>query len=80
MKKRKHYNDLFEKYPSVVNVKQFALMLGGINEKTAQKLLRENKVKNYNIRSTYFIPKTYVVDYILSEEYQKYKIKLKAQV
>lgn len=80
MRKRKYYNDLFAEYPDLVTVKQFARMLGGVNEKTAQKLLRENKVKSFFIKTTYQIPKKYIIDYILSESYQNYKDKLKAQV
>ena len=57
MKTRKYYEQLFNKYPDVVTLSQFRNMLGGIGDGTARKLMRENRVKHYYIRSTYLIPK-----------------------
>ena len=42
--------------------------------------MRENRVKHYYIRSTYLIPKAWVIDYVLSDHYAEYKDQLKAQV
>ena len=53
MKNRKYYEQLFNKYPDVVTLSQFRNMLGGIGDGTARKLMRENRVKHYYIRSTY---------------------------
>lgn len=53
MKTRKYYEQLFNKYPDVVTLSQFRNMLGGIGDGTARKLMRENRVKHYYIRSTY---------------------------
>ena len=80
MKSRKHYEQLFGKYPDVVTLSQFREMLGGIGDGTARKLMRENRVKHYYIRCTYLIPKAWVIDYVLSDHYAEYKDQLKAQV
>ncbi len=80
MKNRKHYRKRFAKYPDVVTIPQFCEMLGGISDKTARKLLRENRVKHYYIRTIFYIPKEWVIDYILSAHYAKYRLKLRVQV
>ena len=80
MKNRKYYLDRFANYPEVVTLPQFCEMLGGIGDSTARKLMRENHVKHYYIRTTYLIPKKWVIDYILGTHYAKYRLKLKAQV
>ena len=55
-------------------------MLGGINEKTAIGLLRRDHVKHFRIRNAYMIPKVWVIDYVLSEHYAKYKNELSVQL
>ena len=80
MKTRAHYEKLFASYPDVVTLPEFQTMLGGIGDGTARKLMRENRVKHYYIRSTYLIPKAWVIDYVLSDHYAEYKDQLKAQV
>jgi len=77
---KKYYISLFESYPDVVDLEQFREMLGGIADSTARKLIRENRVKHYNIRNTYLIPKDWVVEYVLSKHYASYKRKLKAHI
>lgn len=70
----------FSLYPDVVTLQEFRQMLGGIGDKTARKLVRENRVKHYYIRNTYLIPKTHVIDYLLSTHYEKYRRRLKAHL
>lgn len=36
--------------------------------------------KHYYIRNTYLIPKTHVIDYLLSTHYEKYRRRLKANI
>ena len=71
---------LYKNYPEVVNLKQFREMLGGVCEITARRLLQENIVQHYLIRYTYYIPKTCVIDYVMSKHYKKYKKLLKHQI
>ncbi len=54
---RAYYEQFFKDYPDVVTVAQLCEMLGGISDKTAHKLIRQNVVQHYYIRNTYFIPK-----------------------
>ena len=80
MRTREPYEKLFEAYPDVVTLPEFAKMLGGIGDSTARKLMRGNHVQHFCIRHTYLIPKTSVIEYVLSEHYAKYRSALKAQV
>ena len=75
--KRTEYQDLFQPYPDVVTLPELCAMLGGIAEGTARKLLRGNQIKHFYIRTTYFIPKENVIDYLLSPHYRRYRTKLK---
>ena len=77
---KKYYKELFANYPDVVTLLEFRKMLGGIADSTARKLMRENIVKHYYIQCTYYIPKAWVIDYVVSTHYKKYKEKLKVQI
>lgn len=77
---KKYYRELFANYPDVVTLLEFRKMLGGIGDSTARKLIRENRVKHYCIQCTYYIPKTWVIEYVLSPHYQEYKDKLSVQI
>lgn len=79
-KTRKQYEQLFASYPDVVTIPEFCRMLGGIGDGTARKLLRENYVQHFYIRTTYLIPKEWVIDYVLSDHYNEYKESLKVQI
>lgn len=79
-KSKEHYELLFAAYPDVVTLPQFCEMLGGIGDSTARKLMRENRVRHYDIRRTYMIPKMWVIEYVLGDHYDEYKMSLKVQV
>ena len=74
---RKYYERRFIAFPDVVTLKDFRIMLGGIAEATALKLMHKNIVQHYFIRRTYYIPKQCVIDYLLSDHYAYYRLKLK---
>lgn len=80
MKNRKYYERLFAEYPDVVTVTEFCAMLGGICDKTARKLIRENHIKHFYIGATYLIPKEWVIEYVLSDHYAQYKKSLRVKV
>ena len=42
--------------------------------------MRENRVKHFYIQTTFLIPKAWVIDYVMSDHYNEYKILLKAQI
>lgn len=80
MNEREKYRRKYASYPEVVNLLQFREMLGGIADSTARKLMRENRVKHYYVRTTYLILKEWVIDYLLSTHYAQYRMKLKARI
>ena len=74
---RKELKILFSKYPDVVSLPELCAMMGGIGDSTARKLLRNGRIKSLMVRSTYYIPKKYVIDYLLSDHYKMYQQELK---
>lgn len=80
IKNKNYYEKLFEGYPDLVDVKIFREMLGGISDRVARKLMRENKVRHYVISLKYMIPKVWIIEYVLSDDYEEYKEKLKAKI
>lgn len=80
MKNKKYYESKFAEYPDLVTIPTFCEMLGGIAKNTARKLIRENRIKYFYIRCTYYIPKAYIIAYLLSDDYAEYKKKLKVRV
>ena len=77
---RFEYERKMERYPDVVTIEQFREMLGGIADGTARKLLREGRVQYFMIRTTYYIPKIRVIDYLVSQHYRKYRHKLRHRI
>lgn len=80
VKKQEYYERLFEPYPDVVTLDEFRAMLGGIGETAARKILHGNHIKHFFIRRTYRIPKVWVIEYVLSDHYAKYRQELKVQI
>jgi hypothetical protein len=79
-KTRIFYEELFAAYPDVVTLPEFCKMLGGIGDGTARKLIRQNRVQHFYINTTYLIPKEWVIDYVLSDDYKKYKEVLRVKI
>ena len=79
-KNREYYEQLFSSYPGVVILPDFQKMLGGIVEGTARKLLRGHYVQHFYIHDTYFISRVCIIDYVLSEDYAEYSLKLKVKI
>ncbi len=78
--KKETYTEKFLSYPDVLTLEQFRDMLGGIADSTARKLVKENRVKHFMIRTTIFIPKSSAIDYIIGTHYKTYKRKLKHRI
>ena len=51
-----------------------------IADSTAGKLLRGDHIERFVIMGTYYIPKKYVIDYVLGDHYAHYKNMLKAKL
>lgn len=71
---------LYADYPDVVTIKQFREMLGGISDCTARKLVQGDHVENFVVNGTYYIPKKFVIEYIMSPHYYVLQIKLKHRI
>ena len=69
MQDRNEYEVMFAMYPDVVSTKELRIMLGGICEKTALTMLRQNMIQHFRIGAVYQIPKVSVIDFMVSEEY-----------
>lgn len=80
MNNKDYYDNLFEGYPDVVTLPEFRRMLGGISDAAVRRLVHEKRVKSYYVNYTYLIPKCWVIEYVMSDDYQKYKKKLKATI
>ena len=63
MSKLDAYRTMFREYPDVVSVEQMSEMLG-ISEKSAYKLLRENRIDHFRIGRIYKIPKLHILTYL----------------
>lgn len=75
---RKYYERKFIKYPDVVDLLTFREMLGGIGDSFARRLVRENKVKHTFIKPNYWIFKSSIIDYLLSEDYASRRLRVRA--
>ena len=71
------YKKKFKGYPDLVTVLEFREMLGGIGDSFAQRLIRENKVRHFYIKPYYYIPKCSVIEYVMSEDYARRRLKVK---
>ena len=69
MQDRNEYEVMFAMYPDVVSTKELRIMLGGICEKTALTMLRQNMIQHFRIGAVYQIPKVSVIDFMVSEGY-----------
>lgn len=75
MPERFEYEIKFSNYPDVVTTKELMLMLDGICEHTALSLLQKGKIKHFRIGNRYRIPKIYVIDFMMSDEYTIFRRK-----
>jgi len=65
-------------YPDVATVKDLILMLDGISTRTAHSLLKKGKIKHFIIGHRYYIPKEYVIDFMVSDEYVSFRAKVES--
>lgn len=74
---RHYYWKRYRHYPDLVTVIQFREMLGGIGDTFARRLIQQGKVKHFFIKPNYYIPKSSVIDYVLSEDYAHRRLKVR---
>ena len=58
-----YYEKIFSEYPDVVDVKTMCQMLGQISTKTGYRLLKENKIKFFEIGRSFYITKFHILSY-----------------
>ena len=80
MNVRKYYEDKFAAYPDVVCLNDFRVMLGGVCEKTALKILEQGGIKYFIIKRRHLIPKVCVIDYLACLDFVPKDIKFPPQV
>ena len=76
MQERFEYELKFSNYLDVVTTKELMLMLGDVCEHTTLSLLQKDKIKHFRIGNRYRIPKTYVIDFMMSDEYTTFRRKI----
>lgn len=69
MKDKQYYTDALRDFPEVLNIEQFREIIGSVGINSTRLIITCNHVKSYRIRDTYFVPKEYAIDYLLSEQY-----------
>lgn len=72
---KKYYRKICRAYPDMVTLLQFREMLSGVSDNFARKLIHEKHVKSIFIKPHYYISKNSVIDYVLSEDYAKRKVR-----
>ncbi len=69
MSTRIEYETKLRDYPDLLTVKELPPILGGICDRTAFELIHENKIKYFRIGNKYLIPKAYLIDFMMSEDF-----------
>ena len=74
-KNRAYYQKLFQEYPDLVTQAQLQKMLNGISISFSSRLIHEKRVQSFFIKPSYYIVKDSVIDYVLSADYDRIKLK-----
>jgi len=68
---------MLEDCPDSMSTLNFREILGGVSEGFVLRLIRSGKIKAFKIGGNYIIPKTSVINYLVSPNYQAIKHRLK---
>lgn len=71
MKNRKYYESQLYRYPDVLSTTELKKVLGISSHMTVKKLIDQGKLQCFKLRNTYRFPKTYVIDFMMSDNYIK---------
>ena len=74
---RKRYVQQFKKYPDVVSVLTFRVMLGVLGDRFSRKLFLDGIVKAMFILPNFWIFKESIIVYVLSEDYAERRLKVR---
>ena len=79
MSTRIEYETRLRDYPDLLTVKELPPILGGICDRTAFELIHKSKIKHFRIGNKYLIPKAYLIDFMMSEDYSIFKKNVEAR-
>jgi len=71
MKNRKNFENQLHQYPDVLSTAEAKEVLGIASHMTIKKLIDQGKLRCFKLRNTYRFPKTYVIDFMMSDDYIK---------
>lgn len=74
---RLYYERRWADYPDVVDLNQFREMLCGIGDSFARRLMHENRVRHFFIKPNFWIPKTWLIDFVMSDDYAECRLSKK---
>ena len=69
MKNRKNYESQLCRYPDVLSTAELKKVLGISSHSTVKKLIDQEKLRCFKLRNTYRFPKTYVLDFMMSDDW-----------
>ena len=72
MKDRQYYEIQLCQYPDVLTMVELKKVLGCASDKTIKHLVDQDKIQYFMLRKAYRFPKTYVIDFMMSEDYVKF--------
>ena len=71
MKNRKNYESQLCRYPDVLSTAELKKVLGISSHATVKKLIDQGKLRCFKLHNTYRFPKTYVIDFMMSDDFIK---------
>lgn len=71
MKDRQYYEIQLCRYPDVLTTAELKKVLGGVSDKTIKNLIDQDKIQYFLLGKAYRFPKTYVIDFLTSDDYEK---------
>ena len=80
MKDRAYYENLFTSYPEVVSIPEFQKIMGNISYSAAKHLIDYRHIKYPCGQRAVYLPKEYIIDFLLSDYYQSFKKQLKTPI
>ena len=79
MSTRIEYETKLRDYPDLLTFKELRPIQGDICDRTAFELIHKNKIKHFRIGNKYLIPKAYLIDFMMSEDYSNFKKNVEAR-
>lgn len=77
MNTKAYYEELFASYPDMVDTQTFRTMLGGIGDRFARHLIRQQRVISVFVKPNYWISKQSIIEFLLSEDYQNCRLSVR---